>query len=429
MTSQGPYLFLQGPASPLFSMIAENLTRAGHTCYRINLNFGDQLFWSRGEAVNYRGRPQNWGNFIRKFLKDQDIKTIILFGEERPYHQEAIMAAKAHGIAIVAIEMGYLRPDWVTVEMNGTSSNSHFPNEPGVILSAAALLPEIDRTPRYRQTFLAEALYDLAYYLPSVFFRPLYPHYQRRSLFHPLVEYAGWILQLATKHHRASRAQEMLFALKKAEQPWFVYPLQLETDFQLRAHSPYRSQKQAIAEVLTSFASFAPGNTRLVIKVHPLDNGLISWRQFIDKMSKRLSIGDRVDYFGAGDLAALISGCSGIVTVNSTAALHGISDGIPAKVLGTAIYDVAGMTDQKKLDQFWQDPQKPNKELAAAFYRLLAASIQVRGNLSSKAGSSAAAEGIAVRILDGTVNSPGGDSGHAPRKKPEKHSPRLYLEV
>lgn len=428
MSERPGFLFLQGPSSPLFAKIAERLEMAGHPSFRINLHAGDSLFWRRPGGIAWRGRPDAWGVFVREVMESRAIGALVLLGEERPYHAEAIRAARERGVAVFVVEMGYLRPDWVTLERDGMSSNSRFPNDPAAILAAARDLPEPDWTRLYRQTFLSEALYDLAYNLPSVFLGFLHPHYRRHALYHPLAEYAGWIVQLAGEKRRHAEAAAMTMALKAAGRPWFVYPLQLETDFQLRAHSPYHSQKQAIAEVLSSFAAHAPPETRLAIKVHPLDNGLISWKRFITERSGRLGITGRVDYFGGGDLGALIAGCSGIVTVNSTAALHGLRDGIPAKVLGAAIYDIAGMTDQQPLDAFWKTPHRPEPDLTAAFYRLLAASIQVRGNFYSDAGTTAAAEAIAERLLSGTVNLPGGDSGHAPRRKPVKYPPNRFMD-
>ncbi len=427
MSGKAAWLFLQGPSSPLFMKIADRLEAAGHACFRVNLHAGDQVFWRRHGAIAYRGRPENWGAFIREVIHSRKIGGLVLLGEERAYHAEAIRAAREAGASVFVVEMGYLRPDWVTIERDGMSSNSHFPNDPAAILEAARDLPEPDWTRLYRQTFLAEALYDLAYNLPSVFLGFLYPFYHRHALFHPLAEYAGWIAQLATEKRRHARAVAQTAALKASSAPWFVYPLQLQTDFQLRAHSPYNGQPQAIAEVLSSFAAHAPRDARLAIKVHPLDNGLIGWERQIMARAQRLGVGERVHYLGGGDLGALIDGCSGIVTVNSTAALHGLRDGIPAKVLGAAIYDVAGMTDQKPLDAFWQAPERPDPALTSAFYRLLAASIQVRGNFYSDAGTTAAADAIAGRLLAGTVSQPGGDSGAPPRRKPEKYPPNRFM--
>ncbi len=420
MSDEKAFLFLQGPSSPLSAKIAEHLTRAGRACYRINFNVGDWIFWRRGGAFNYRAGLGRWGVYIRACLKDRNIGTIILLGEERPYHKEAVRAAKELGVEVVVIEMGYLRPDWVTVERDGMSSNSRFPNDPNVILRAAADLPEPDWTRRYSQTFLNEALADLAYYLPSVFFGFLYPRYRFHGLFHPLAEYAGWIGRLATSRHREKKARLMTQKLQNCGSPWFVYPLQLETDYQLRAHSPYNSQRDAIAHVISSFANSADGSARLAIKVHPLANGLISWSRVIQSAAEKSGVADRVLYIDGGDFNALMTGCRGVVTVNSTAALSALSQSIPTKALGTALFDIEGLTDQGPLDEFWESPKIPDPELRTAFFRLVAASIQERGNFYSRDGVAAAALAIAKRILGNMVNLPGGDAGCVPRSRPVK---------
>lgn len=420
MSGERAFLFLQGPSSSLFAKIAEHLTRAGRACYRINLNVGDQIFWRRGGASNYRGSIEKWGSYIRSFMDDRNVGTIILLGEERPYHKEAVRAAKERGVEVVVIEMGYLRPDWVTVELDGMSSNSRFPNDPYVILKAGEGLPEPDWTRRYSQTFLSEALSDLAYYLPSVFLGFLYPRYRFHGLFHPLAEYGGWVGRLATARYRDRKARLMTEELQDFGSPWFVYPLQLETDYQLRAHSQYDSQRRAITHVISSFASAADGSARLAIKVHPLDNGLISWRRVIKTAAEKFGVAERVLYFDGGNFNALMKGCSGVVTVNSTAALSALSQSIPTKTLGTALFDIAGLTEQRPLEEFWRSPTFPEPELRAAFFRLVAASIQERGNFYSGQGVAAAAWGIAKRIRSNTVNVPGGDAGCIPRSRPIK---------
>ncbi|KXG87418.1 capsule biosynthesis protein [Agrobacterium bohemicum] len=406
MSSERAFLFLQGPSSPLFAKIAQHLTRAGRACYRINLNVGDQIFWRRGGASNYRGSLEKWGSYIRSFMDDRNIGTIILLGEERPYHKEAVRAAKERGLEVVVIEMGYLRPDWVTVELDGMSSNSRFPNDPDVIFKAAADLPEPDWTRKYSHTFLSEALADLTYYLPSVFLGFLYPRYRFHGIFHPLAEYAGWIVRLATQKSRERDAGRKVRDLVSSLHPRFVYPLQLETDYQLRAHSRFKSQRDAISEVITSFARHANTSHRLIIKLHPLDNGLISWRKLIEELSLKCEIKDRVTYIEGGDLAVLMKDATGIVTVNSSAALPGLMYGVPTKVLGGAIYDVPGLSDQKTLDEFWNAPDKPNGVLVSAFVRLLAAAVQVRGNFYSRKGADAGAKAIADRVLNRNVNFP-----------------------
>ena len=150
--------------------IADRLEDLGHRCLRINLNVGDQIFWRRKGSNNYRGRGgRDWHDYAAAFMDTHAVTDLVLLGEERPYHRLAVRAARDRGIDIFVVEMGYLRPDWLTLERDGMSSNSHFPADPQEIVNAAHALPEPDWTRRYTQSFLAEASYDLLYNLPNVF--------------------------------------------------------------------------------------------------------------------------------------------------------------------------------------------------------------------------------------------------------------------
>ncbi|MBM7049524.1 MULTISPECIES: capsule biosynthesis protein [Rhizobium] len=414
------FLFLQGPSSPLFVEIARILQAAGSRCIRVNLNAGDWISWRWGHAVSYRGDFTGWRDYIRSRIEADSVTDVILHGEERPYHRVAIEEAQRLGASVNVVEMGYLRPDWVTLERDGLSSNSHFPADPAYIVEAAANLPEPDWARRFSQSFLAEALYDLVYYLPTVFLWFLYPGYRRHGLYHPLMEYAGWLRRLPAGGRRAGEAESVIERMTGDRRRFFVYPLQLQTDYQLRSHSPFHQQEDAIRLILRSFVENAPLETHLVVKLHPLDNGLADWKAYIAHFSASSGLSDRVHFIDGGNLEQLIVASQGMVTVNSTAAFSALQAGKPVKALGTAVYDMAGLTDQKALDRFWLDPALPSAELRDAFFRLLAASVQVRGNFCSKAGAQAAAAQIAERLLSGTVNLPGAYMDKAPRQKPEK---------
>ena len=399
-TKRKVFLFLQGPSSPLFAKIAKRLEVAGHTCLRINFNLGDRIFWGRKVAVEYRGRRADWPAYIARFLSDKGVTDLILLGEERPYHKAATDAAHTLGIRVHVVEMGYLRPDWVTFERDGMSGNSRFPKDPAIIMAAAEKLPEPDWTQRYHQTFLAEASYDLLYNLSNVFFWFLYPHYERHALFHPLAEYAGWVRRLLRSKSRRSEAEIAInFHIAHAnEQPYFVYPLQLQTDYQLRAHSDFNGQEDAIETVVASFAKNASERSRLVVKIHPLDNGLINWRSVVQQVAVKYRAEGRISVIDGGNLEQLYTKASGVVTVNSTAALPALRLGKPIKVLGRAIYDIDGLTYQMGLDDFWERAIPPLSELVVSFFRLLADQYQVRGNFYSAAGTDAAAREVACLL-------------------------------
>lgn len=407
-TERRVFLFLQGPSSPLFAKIAKNLEVAGHACLRINFNLGDRIFWGRKVAVEYRGRRADWPAYIARFLSDKSVTDLILLGEERPYHKAATNAAHALGIQVHVVEMGYLRPDWVTFERDGMSGNSRFPKDPAIILAAAEKLPEPDWTQRYHQTFLAEASYDLVYNLSNVFFWFLYPHYERHALFHPLAEYGGWVRRLLRSKSRRSEAEIAInFHIAHAnEQPYFVYPLQLQTDYQLRAHSDFKGQEEAIETVVASFAKNSSEHSRLVVKIHPLDNGLINWQSVVYDMAVKFRAENRISVIDGGNLEQLYSKARGVVTVNSTAALTALRLGKPVKALGRAIYDIDGLNHRGGLDDFWERAVPPVPELVASLFRLLANHYQVRGNFYSAAGTDAASKDIVARLCAEAYNVP-----------------------
>lgn len=400
----GSFLFLQGPASPIFRKIGARLAGYGHQVSRINLCAGDWVFWHDSCAINYRGRLADWDRFVEDFIIRRKITDVVLLGEERPHHKAAIEIFRRHGVEVYVVEMGYLRPGWLTLERGGMSTNSHFPSDPQQIATAAAGLPDPDLAPQYRQRFWVEALSDLAYNLPNVFAWFLYPHYRTNALHHPLAEYAGWLRKLITSRRNGRQASAIAEALHRNKTPYFLFPLQLETDYQIRAHSPFAGQAQAIEQVCRAFAAAAPGRCHLVFKLHPLDNGLIDWERLCQRTAALFGISGRVQYLADADLAELLAGAQGVVTINSTVGIHALSAGRPVKVLGTALFDIAGLTDQQSLADFFQNPLAPDRAIRDAFLRLLVASIQVRGNFYSRAGADAGAAAIAERLDKRLVN-------------------------
>lgn len=414
--SRRVFLFLQGPSSPLFKWTGAELRARGFQTWRINICPGDWVLWHGHHAEAYRGTREAWPPHVGLFMDSRGVTDLVLLGEERPYHKAAIVEAERRGIDVYVVEMGYLRPDWITLERGGMSTNSHFPDDPEQIVAAAAELPDPDFRQRYRQSFLADAALDLAYNLPNVFFGFLYPHYRWHAIFHPLSEYGGWLKRFAGARRARRRLAERLAALKASGRDYFLYPLQLQTDYQIRAHSRFAGQEEAIEEVMHSFARHADPQSGLVFKVHPLDNGLIDWDVEIAAIAARHGLSERVFHLEGGDLDALIDGARGVVTVNSTVGIRALWRARPTRVLGTALFDIARLTDRQPLDAFWRDPAAPEPAVREAFFRLLAAAIHVRGNFYSRKGAKAGARAIARRLAERTVNEPGAYCPQPPRK-------------
>src|SRR5216117_2366573 len=107
---QRSFLFLQGPISDFFDRLGRALIARGHRVHRINLHFGDQLFW-RLPATHFRGQLAEWRGFVARMLDEHQVTDLVLHGDRRPYHIVAAEEARARGIAVIATDLGYVRPD------------------------------------------------------------------------------------------------------------------------------------------------------------------------------------------------------------------------------------------------------------------------------------------------------------------------------
>ena len=398
------FLFLQGPTSPYAAEVGRGLRALGHGVHRINLCLGDRLFWREPGATDYRGRFEDWPGFIAAYLADRGITDLVLLGEQRPYHRPAVSAARSLGIAVTVTDFGYLRPDWLVVERDGMNGESRFPRDPAEILRLAAGLPPPDTRVLHRDSFRRRAVWDMAYHLSSLLPWP-FPHYRRATLHHPLLVYPGTGWRLLRQGAEARRA-EADFAAAASRGPVFLFAMQMENDYSIRAYSPYRDMDTPIAEAMRAFAAHAPGEAQLAIKLHPLDPGLKNWRRRIGGMAAAAGIGHRVVYLGAGALEPMLRAARGLVTVNSTAALQALSLGRPVLALGQAIYRIPGLAFEGPAETFWSEAPAPDPALAEAFLRLLAACLHVRGTYYARPGLDAAVAATVHRLHHGLVNQP-----------------------
>jgi len=402
------FLFLQGPHSPFFALLAKRLRESGHRAVRINLCFADWLFWHGENASNYRGSLADWPRYLDRFIVQNRVTDIVLLGEQRPHHREAVKLALKRNLQVTVTEWGYLRPDWITFEKEGMSGNTNFPRSPKAIFRIGGNLPEPDFKLRYKDSFWRMAL--------SGFFADtltwvcgfLYPGYRSPLLHNPI------LLYLAIGRHRIlswlnrRRAREFVrrTVASAAAHPYFVFPMQIEADYQVRAYSKFASLEEALDRTISSFAGHAPSDSCLVVKVHPLDPCLRPWHRIVAKLAARHGLADRVFYLDGGSFEEITAGARGVVTINSTCGVAAIKLGKPVIALGEALYDTPGLTHQGHLDDFWQNPQLPNPRLRSAFIRAVAACIQIKGGFFSTPGLDAAVTGATARLLRGKLNHP-----------------------
>jgi capsular polysaccharide export protein len=383
---------------PLFRRVGQALRRDGYGVYKVNFNGGDRLFWRLPNGIDYQGSPEEWPNTLTNLIRDHAITDVVLFGDCRQAHVIAIAVCRELHIPVHVFEEGYIRPDWVTLELGGVNGHSTLPRDPAWYRAEAAILPPAPEHHPVPSSFRRRALEGVAYNLADVLTRWHYPHWENHRPWHPLVEGMGWLRKLLKRKAAAARSLSLVAALQRSGAPYMLFPLQLDSDAQIRLHSKFAGIADALRMVIESFATHAPEPMRLVVKEHPLDNGVRDWRHETVSLAALHGIADRVDYLESGDIVPIAQQAKGVVTINSTSGTLALALGVPVVALGDAIYDIEGITFQGRLDDFWQTPGSPDLETFAAFRRVLIDRCLVAGGFFSEEALTKVTEGVIARL-------------------------------
>lgn len=377
-------LLLQGLMGPFFQQLGRGLRSAGHTVFKVNFNGGDRAYWRTSNGVDYRGTLADWPAAFARLLDDHKITDVMLFGDCREHHVAALKVCREGGVTVWVFEEGYVRPDWVTMEVGGVNGHSTLPRDPQWYLARAAKLPPVQQHQKVASSFRRRALEGLYYNAADVLTRWRYPNWRNHRPWHPLVEGIGWARKLNRRQEWRAQGAELLSRLQAQDAAYFLFPLQLDSDAQIRLHSPFAGIIEALKVVIQSFAKHAPVHSRLIVKEHPLDNGVRDWQLETSDLAERFGVANRVDYLAWGDIETIAEGALGMVTINSTSGTLGLDKGVPVVVLGKAIYDMPDLTFQHGLDRFWTEATAPDAETFAAFRRVLIDHSLIPGGFFSK---------------------------------------------
>ncbi len=365
---------LQGPIGSLFVRIAKWKRSLGHRVTRVLLNGGDQYFSADPEAVVFRQSIGEWPAHLRYLILERSIDGVLLFGQSRPLHREAIRICRLMGVPVFVMEEGYIRPGFMTLEMGGVNAASKTLGTYRLeedFSTPSKLVPAKVNFHRPKMTVQA-----IAYYLFLRLRMPRYTGYVHHRHTEMLRYAIYWIG--AALHYPVTRwrDREALHALD-AHRPYFFLPLQVDSDAQVVHHSRFLGVEPFVEEVMRSFALHAPGDAQLVIKQHPLARGQLGMRASILSMAERHGIRQRVIFLHSCKIYELLEKVAGVVTINSTVGLQAIAHGAALKVMGEAVYDHPDVVDSQPLETFWRNPRKPDPEKAARFHRELKLLTQV----------------------------------------------------
>lgn len=406
-------LHLQGPASPLWSELADAFEARGARTRKVHLAPSDALFWRRPGVLSYRGSLARWPVWLEALIARDGITDILCYADRLPFHAAAAEVAARLGVRFHVVENGYFRPDWITLERGGMGVRSHFPNDPEMVRERARGLPAPDFEIRHRHRFHVLAAHEVAQSLVDFFARPLYPGYRSERYYNTIHEYLSWFPRALV----VPRLRKVTKAIERwsPDTRYWLFAMQLQADFQIRANSHWGHLSNLMERVIGSFAENAAPDERLVVKLHPHDNMMERWDRVAARIAARHGVADRVFTVIGGDLGGLIRRSRGVLLVNSTVGIHVLRAGKPLAVLGAAVYDMPGLAHAGPLDTFWRAPRAPDPELVDAFLRLLGATTQIKGDFYDPAGRAAAIAEIVDRVVTGRVNEPGGFVDPPPR--------------
>ncbi|SCM76443.1 Capsule polysaccharide biosynthesis [uncultured Pleomorphomonas sp.] len=402
---QSRVLLLQGPVGPFFKVLQSRLLQDGIDAWRICFNAGDLAFSSRKNRITFMGSRREWRDWLNEILASNTIDTIVMFGSERPAHIVARELASIHGVRVISLEEGYIRPGYVTLEESGNNACS----------PVAGCLPPENYGSVYDgsgktdfKSFRKMSAHGAIYYA----IRTLFSFGKQRELYHRPIsafpEMFYWVRnagrRILGQSHNFSTIQTLLEYWNKK---YYIVPLQVAVDANLQASALGWDSVRLISAAIRSFSQSAPNDTRLVFKIHPMERGHNNFGPLIQSTAATLGVGDRVDVIDVGSMGLLARHAAGMITINSSSGLSAIFHGTPLLVIGKAIYahpELAICADgNPDFDSFWSSSHVAEAPFRHRYLAWLKEECLIPGDYYAPHGMTLACDGILKSLTDGTV--------------------------
>ena len=399
MTSEKPnILLLQGPLGPFFADFSGALQRLGAAVHRVCFNRGDRHFADGDHVVDFDAPQAQWQDWLQAYLAENHIDAVCCYGDCRSYHMLAKEVCGQVGVKFWALEEGYVRPGFVTLEQGGNNANSPFPAAFAAGKIPEAALPVAASIPDH---FRFQFWFAFLYYTVKDWKLGGFSHYEHHRKGNGVLEMLAWLRgffrkQLITGWREAGLAERLA---SRHGGKIFVVPLQVAADMQIICHSNYADVRQFIKEIIQSFAEHAPKDAHLLIKHHPMDRGFQHYGSYVRQLSEAAGCRERVTYAFDLDLERVFAHAAGCVTVNSTVGLQALEQGVPTIMLGQSMARTAGLTAKVGLDEFWKSPGLVDKPAVSTFREKLISATQVPGSFYRD--RHVAAAGCACKVMPG----------------------------
>lgn len=383
------FLFLQGPHGPFFNRLGTMLRKAGATVWRVGFNAGDRAFWFHSRSyIPYRGTSTDWNTTFNDLVTTKGVTDIVLYGDVRPIHAQAVAEAKRRGITVHVFEEGYMRPYWVTYERGGTNGNSRLMDMSVEQMQVALAQSDMEAPlpPGHWGDMRQHVFYGALYHWFVMFRNGDYRNFKPHRAATVSKEFSLYLQRLLLMPlHTIDRIQATL-RIRNGGFPYHLALLQLEHDSSFQEHSPFTSMTEFLELVIEGFAKGAPSHHHLVIKAHPLEDGRAPIRRTIRKLMRTHGLQGRVHCVRGGKLAQLLNDARSAVTVNSTAAQQVLWRGIPLKVFGRAVFAKPEFVSDQPLADFFAGASRPDNRAYKDYRRYLLETSQLPGGFYSARG-------------------------------------------
>ncbi|WP_386696497.1 capsule biosynthesis protein [Lonepinella sp. MS14436] len=365
-------LLLQGPIGSFFYDLATYLHNKQKNVFKINLNAGDEYFFPENDSFHttaYRDTIENFQNFLSQYISYHQIDSLVCFGDNRSYHIMAKILAEQFKLNFWVFEEGYFRPHYVTLEKMGVNAYSLIPKNAQFFLEKISNLtapPEVESSAKGFSTLAKIAI---CYYVNTWYYRKKYPDYQHHRSLSIRFYARSWLwsgIKRAWYYIKDFRFKHFVENGKFGD--FYIVPLQVYNDSQVKVHSDYFGVKEFLLDVLDSFLLFAPKHLTLIIKHHPMDRGFTDYTHIINTYIHRYpQLKRRLFYVHDVPMPVFLRHGKGMITLNSTCGVSALLHNMPVLTLGRANYDFAGLTYQGDLKSFWHNLQPPNPKVFEAF--------------------------------------------------------------
>ena len=383
------FLFLQGPHGPFFSKLGRMIRRTGAAVWRVGFNAGDRAFWKDGKSyIPYTQPASEWPDRFRAIVAEKGVTDLVLYGDMRPIHADAVAAAKQLGLTVHVFEEGYMRPYWITYERGGSNGNSRLMEMSVSHMRKALENSDMDTAlpPASWGDMRQHIFYGAAYHGCVLLLNRRYRGFRPHRAMTVRQEFALYLKRLLLMPAQAIERRIATLRIRHGGFPYHLALLQLEHDSSFQSHSPFSTMSDFLETVVEAFSQGAPQHHHLVVKAHPLEDGRVPIRRDLRRLARQYGIYDRVHFVRGGKLAQLLDEARSAVTVNSTAAQQVLWRGIPLKTFGDAVYAKPEFVSTKPLRDFFQLAERPDRKAYADYRRYLLETSQVAGGFYSASG-------------------------------------------